>query len=259
MRRKFTIPREKLPTQLYSVTLVEPLYEDYRLARKRYPVPRFEGDESHKVPYAVEELLLAMCMEAIDDKPLPSNPRDMADRLEPFPIQDRQYLMAVFTSMFYLSRDQAQAARNYADKERALYKQGYTIPSHLFPSGRTVSLRTPNTGVQMAADRKYQSSGQIYSGYAVNLGCSFEEFLSASCIDEIDGQKVELPKDVISVFNTWEIADVQLYSTLFINLFTIDESARDDAKKLAAELKEQFLVPTTEEPKARSRKSEPII
>lgn len=249
----FTISKDKLPTQLYSVTIKAPKYEDYRMARKHYPVPRFEGDPTAAVPYSVEELLLAMMIEEIDGKPYDMAPRDMAEKLNPFPIQDRQYLMSVFTSMFYLTREQAQTARDVSESMAKTYKEVYAVDKSTFPSSQfSVAFYAPNTGAQMSADRKFQSAGSIYMGYSTQLGCSFEDYLSAFCIQSISGEKVEQPKDVISLFDQWDIADTQFFATLFTNMFTINENDRTDAKKLANDLKKQLLGSDSAAPKAKS-------
>ncbi|MGG6283693.1 hypothetical protein ACQ4M3_19100 [Leptolyngbya sp. AN03gr2] len=249
----FTIPKEKLPTQLYSAKIRVPRYEDYRLARKHYPVPRYEGDPTAMVPYSVEELLLAMMIEEIDGKPYDQTPRDMAEKLNPFPIQDRQYLMSVFTSMFYLTREQAQTARDLAESMAKQYKEIYAVDRNLFPSSKiAVAFYAPNTGAQMQADRKFQSAGSVYMGYSTQLGCSFEDYLTAFCLQSINGEKVDQAKDVISTFDSWEIADMQFFATLFTSMFTINENDRTDAKKLANDLKSQLLGTGSDAPKVKS-------
>ncbi len=237
MTRTFTIEKEQLPSKLYSITFREPTYGDYRQARKRYPVERYAGDPNGKVPYSMEELLFALSIEAIDGDKLIANPRDIVERLNPFPIPDRQFLLALYIEMFFISRDQAQGARDLAEKLAIEPLSSYTVSPNQLPSGKYgIKFRAPNTGTQMEVDRRYQGPSQN--------GCSLEEMLFAYCLTNINGQEVVPAKDIVSILDDWEIADVQWASTLFINMFTIGEEQSQEAKKLAKSLKESLLAPS---------------
>ncbi len=217
------IAAEKLPSKQYSISFNEPTYGTYRSARRLYP-------ERDRNPYSVEELMLAQSMQEINDQPLDAQPRDMVDRLEPFPIRDRQFLTVAITEAFFMSKDQAKAAKAIAENLTKQYQPTYRIPKGRFPSPNlSIEFRTPSTGVQFAADQKYTGMAE--------MGCSLEEFLLAYCLSAVNDVPVEHPKDVISVLDEWDIADVQFAATVFINMFTIDESDMDDAKKLGGELK----------------------
>lgn len=239
MARTFTLEKEQLPSKLYSITFREPNYGDYRQARKRYPVERYAGDPSAKVSYSLEELLFAMCMEKIDGQDLLANPRDISERLAPFPIPDRQFLLTLFLELFFISRDHAQSARDLAEKLSTQPVFTFDIGKHELPTGKVgFGFRAPNTGTQMEVDRRYQGPSQN--------GCSLEEMLFAYCLQSINGDKIELPKDTISILDDWDIVDVQWASTLFINMFTIDDEQSQEAKKLAKSLKENLLVQSGE-------------
>lgn len=217
------IAADKLPSKQYSISFEEPTYGIYRSARRLYP-------ERDRNPYSVEELMLAQSMKEINDQPLDSQPRDMVDRLEPFPIRDRQFLTVAITEAFFLSKDQAKAAKTMAENMVKEYQPTYRIPKGKFPSPNlSIEFRTPSTGVQFAADQKYTGMQE--------MGCSLEEFLLAYCLASVNDVPVEHPKDVISILDTWDIADVQFAATVFINMFTIDEGDMEDAKKLGGLLK----------------------
>lgn len=220
------IDANQLPSQSYSLTIAIPTYGDYRSARRRYP-------QRERNPYSVEELMLAMCMKEVNDQPLDNQPRDMVDRLEPFPIKDRQFLTIAMTELFFMSRDQAKAAQELAEHLSTQYQPTYVIPKGKFPSpGLSVEFKSPSTGVQFQADNKYSGMKE--------QGCSLEEFLLAYCLSTVNGEPVEPTKDIISILDDWSIADVQFAATVFINMFTIDDSGMDDAKKLAGDLRAQL-------------------
>lgn len=222
--RVFNIKKSQLPSQSVELSFKEPTYGDYRNARKRYPTV-------DKVPYSIEELLFSTCMLTANG-PLPPHPKDMAERLTPFPIPDRQFLMQLFIEMFFLTRDQAQDAVDLAEtflKDPS--KPSYTIDHNRFPAGSpSITFRSPNTGVQMAVQRDYTGVAQV--------GSTLEECLLAVCVTHIDGNKAEQLKTPVSMFDDWPIADVQFVTAVFLNLFTIDNKQESEAKKLAAMLLE---------------------
>ncbi len=192
-----------------------------------------------------------MCLEKVDDKDLPVT-RDVIDRMAPFPIPDKQFFMATFIEMFFLTKEQAQAASDLADrlaKEDTLRK--HTILD--LPSGnKTFSFYDPNTGVQNEVGRNYQ-------GPNVN-GCSMEELMLAYCITHIDGQEVQQPKEAISLLDDWTIADVQYSQAVFLNLNTIDDMGQTSAKKLGKMLREQKSQSgSTPSPKASKTTSRTVL
>lgn len=235
------IDKAQLPSQQYSITFEIPNYGVYRSARRRYP-------ERERAPYSVEELMLAMSMKEINDQPLESQPRDMVDRLEPFPIKDRQFLTIALTEIFFLTKEQATAAKELAEHLSKGYQPTYKIPKGKFPSPNlSIEFNTPSTGVQFQADKKYNGMAE--------MGCSLEEFLLAYCLSSVNSNPVEQPKDIISVLDNWTIADVQFAATVFINMFTIGDGDMDDAKKLATDLRSQLFSDNSDSTKATTNPS----
>ena len=224
------IEQDYLPSKQFEVGLHRPKFEDYRSARKRYPSPQ----ANVKTPYSVEELLFSMMLHHIG--PMMANqmpPKDVAGRLKPFSIPDRQFLLITFLEVFFVSNDEAQAARDYADRMMLKPSPSYTIPKEIMPSGElSITFVEPNTGKQMETDRLWTSPN-------VN-GCSMEEMLLANSISTINGKTVETPKDVISLLDSWSIADVQFCCLVFVNMFTIDDPSSEAAKNLGKELRSKF-------------------
>jgi hypothetical protein len=228
MSNTFTVSKDELPSGSYSITLRAPLFKDYRLAKKRYPQPDQQRGQAN-VPYSFEELMLAMCIEAINGVPLDTIPKDMAERLEPFPIADRQYLMLLFIEMFFVSVDQAQSARDEAEEARKQVKLDYRIDESKIPSGNaSIGFKSPNTRVQFEVDRMYKG--------VQRSGLSLEETLLSYCTTDLDG-KPKAENSLETLFDEWEIADVQFVTGLFVNLFTINDENSEKARKQARELK----------------------
>lgn len=227
MPQTLRIDKNLIPSNQYSVTLEVPDYGVYRSARRRYPA------NQERTPYSVEELLLAMAMKEVNDQPLDLQPRDLVDRLTPYPIKDRQFLTIAITDLLFLSKEQAQSAKEIAENLSKQYASRYRIPKGAFPTETlTLEFDAPNSGVQYQVDKRYNGMSE--------MGCSLEEFLLAYCIATINDEEVEKPKDVISLLDGFTIADVQFAATVFINLFTIGDNDMDDAKKLAGDLRQQL-------------------
>lgn len=253
----FTIPADKLPSkghvgpdiQISSIGLAVPTYGNYRSARRRHPSSTGANAE---VSYSVQELLFALCMESVSGNKLESNPRDLIDRLEPFPIPDRQFLTIVFQELFFITADQAQSARDLAEQMKQSYKSMYVLPKGSFPVDKelSVAFRHPNTGVQYEADAKYQGMAQ--------QGCSLEEFMMAYCLMDMNGQVIDKPKDVISVIDSLAIADAQYLNTVFINMFTMGDSEAAEAKKLAGDLRQQLTAQVDAAPATKPTKAKTV-
>ena len=228
------IEQQYLPSKTFEVGIKRCKFADYRSARKRYPSPQ----ANVKTPYSVEELLFSMQLEymaagqtRIDASSMP--PQDVAGRLKPFSIPDRQFLLITFLEIFFISNDEAQAARDFADRQMLKPQPSYTIAKDLMPSGELeICFTEPNTGKQMETDR-------LWTSPQVN-GCSMEEMLLANSITSVNGKGVETPKDVISLLDEWDIADVQFAALVFVNMFTIDDPSSEAAKNLGKELRSKF-------------------
>jgi hypothetical protein len=225
-------PEEGFPTLKETLVLKVPTYLDYRLARQRYPSPARDSD---RLPtYSVEELLVAMCFVGVDGKPFDQNPRDVMDRVKHLSIADRQYLNLLFREAFLLTDDLAKQARAFATQTMFQLPPSlsYTIPRDTMPNKRlSVSFNRPNTGTQFEADR-------LHKGPEIH-GCTLEEFLFACCLSEIDGKPAEKPSDLIATLDSWGTDEVGFAVTVFINMFVLDNSGAEKAKKQGAGLREK--------------------
>ena len=153
------------------------------------------------------------------------NPKDIADHLRPFPIPDRQFLLVTFLEMYFISTDEANSARELADTLLKNPKLSYTIDKDYLPSkSLSLTFSSPNTGTQMEVDRRHQG--------AHISGCSMEEMLFAYCVSAINGKTIEQPKDIVSIFDEFSIADVQFGALVFVNMFTINDTSTEAAKDL---------------------------
>jgi len=218
------LDKEDFPSGTISVSLRCPTYQNLKTARQHYPAPQSQNDRQPS--YTMEDLLVASMLEEVNGKK-PMTKGDTVERLYDFEIADKQFLIAFFLERFYISNEKAKDSRAKADKFKLDYKPSYTVYKKDFPSeGKVVSFRRPNVGVQMDIDRRWQGS-------SVN-GCTMEEMLMASCIETVDGEVIEKPKDIVSFMDEWQIMDVQYLNLLFVNLFSMDDNTEGEkARKLA--------------------------
>lgn len=222
-----TLEKSDFPTGQISLSFYRPYYKDVRVANRHYPLPQDQSDQGP--PYSMDDLIIAHKVVSINGNKVDNQKGDTIDRISSLDISDQQFLNTFFVDLCYASQEELRQARNKADEIKLDYRQSYTIPAEEIPSGEfSVTFRRPNAGVRMEVDRRWQSR-------AVN-GCSMEEMLLAYCLEQINGEdKSQKPKDVVSLLEDWEIADVQFLASLFVGAFTMDtseaESARDLAKK----------------------------
>lgn len=223
-----TIEAADLPSGKVNVTLKCPRYADLRKARKLYPNETDARGRRKSPGYATEELLI--CQQLVDVTDLEGfsllsthRAKDIIDRLTIFSIPDRQALMTIFLEIFWVGAEKAKAARDLAKEYMVAAAFNFNLPRNLMPMGEfSVAYNAPNTGTQMAADRRYQGMQE--------QGCTLEEFLFAMCLHSTDDQIADPAKDVISVLDNWTIADVQFSNLVFINQFTLDDSEEEKAK-----------------------------
>lgn len=233
----FTIDRSDFPSGKFNVTLRTPRFADWRKARKLYPVET-DAQGNRKSPgYGVEELLICDLLVDITDKDgnsyLNKKPKDLIDHLMVLEIPDRQALTSIFLSIFWVSPQQAKAAKALANEYLVSAALTYCVNADQLPmSDEDVSYNMPNVGTQMAADRRYQGVQE--------QGCTLEEMLLAMCLHTIDGVPVEPAKDIISVLDDWYIADVQFVNLVFINQFTLDDTKEEEAKAAGKRYLEKF-------------------
>lgn len=220
--------KEDFPSEQISITMRCPTYKNLRTARQHYPTP--QNQNAPQPPYTTEDLLVASMLETINGKK-PSTKGDTIERLYSLDIADKQFLLAFFLERFYISNEEAKKSRSKADQFKLDYKSSYKVHKEDFPSeGKNVSFRRPNVGVQLDVDKRWQ-------GTSVN-GCSMEEMLMANCIETVEGEEIEKPKDIVSFLDDWEIMDVQYLNLLFVNLFSMDDNTEGEkARKLAKDSK----------------------
>lgn len=226
MSELIELEKEDFPSGTVSVSLRCPTYKNLKTARQHYPAPQNQNDRQPS--YTMEDLLVASMLEEVNGKK-PVTKGDTIERLYNFDIADKQFLIAFFLERFYISNEDARNSRAKADEFKMDYKSSYTVYQKDFPSeGKVVTFRRPNVGVQMDIDRRWQGS-------SVN-GCTMEEMLMASCIETVEGETVEKPKDIVSFLDDWQIMDVQYLNLLFVNLFSMDDNTEGEkARKLAKE------------------------
>jgi hypothetical protein len=224
-----TIESCDLPSGKVNVTLKCPRYGDLRKARKLYPNETDNRGRRKSPGYATEELLICQQLVDVTDNDGISlldkhKAKDIIDRLTIFSIPDRQALMTIFLEIFWVGAEQAKAARDLAKEFMVTAAFNFHISKEQMPMGEfNLSYNAPNTGTQMAADRRYQGVQE--------QGCTLEEFLFAMCLHSTNDDVVEPSKDVISVLDSWTIADVQFANLVFINQFTLDDSEEEKAKE----------------------------
>lgn len=224
-----TIEAADLPSGKVNVTLKCPRFADLRKARKLYPNETDARGRRKSPGYATEELLI--CQQIVDVTDVNGlsllnshKSKDIIDRLTIFSIPDRQALMTIFLEVFWVGAEQAKAARDLAKEYIVAAAFNFNISQDKMPMGEfSISYNAPNTGTQMAADRRYQGIQE--------QGCTLEEFLFAMCLHSTNDNVVEPAKDVISVLDDWTIADVQFANLVFINQFTLDDSEEEKAKE----------------------------
>lgn len=238
----FTISADQLPSNLFSVTFREPTFQDRREASKRFP--------SGKVGYAMEELLLALCLEGFNGEPFPPIPRDPIQSLRELPLPDSQFLMSTFMGMFTLDQELSDAAKALGLQMKGAFQRTYTIPKESMPlSSFSVTFRTPLLNDRMVAERNYPGADS-------NCGYSLEELLFAQCLIAKDGTGVEAPsKDIITLLDDWKHLDAAFAISVFINASTIDTQDNQNAKSLGKSLRKNKALPTKQ---PATRKSTPM-
>lgn len=250
-----TIEASDLPSGKVNVTLKCPRFADLRKARKLYPNETDARGRRKSPGYATEELLI--CQQIVDVTDLEGRSllnshkaKDIIDRLTIFSIPDRQALMTIFLEIFWVGSEQAKAARDLAKDYMVAAAFNFNISRNQMPMGEfSISYNAPNTGTQMAADRRYQGIQE--------QGCTLEEFLFAMCLHSTDDNVVEPSKDVISVLDNWTIADVQFANLVFINQFTLDDSEEEKAKEAGKRYLEKLGIKKAEPSSAPKRPAKP--
>jgi hypothetical protein len=240
----FTIPPEKLPSKVFSISFREPTFGDRREVTRRFPAGSRPG-------YSLEQMLLACSVTAVNDQAIDKSvPRDPLHILREMPQLDEQYIRSVFLAMFAIDDEMVSQTRELGLRLRATYAAQYTIskadmPSHLF----SVTFANLSSGERMELER-------VYPGADSNCGYSFEEMLFAASITAIDGQAVERhkPKDAINLLDDWPHLDAQFAISVYVNTVMIDREDAEDARTLGKHLRDSLRSSSTSSVVASSKK-----
>jgi hypothetical protein len=230
-KNTFTITADMLATGKVQVVLKAPSYADLRNCRKAFPFDKAERGD--RIGYVPDDLMLAALLVKINDEPVAHN-NDLIERLDLFPLADRQALSAILIETFYLDKTQANQAASIARTKRLEPYDYRDIESGSTPSGSFgVRFMVPNSRVQIECERRYTGMEK--------LGVGLEEYMFAFCLVSINGQDVSEVKDKLSLLDNHDIADVQYATNYFVAVSTIDEEMRADLKKHKAAIKQQLL------------------
>lgn len=111
----------------------------------------------------------------------------------------------------------------------------------VLPSTKKVTFRAPTF-----VDRR-----NILRQFERNDGYMPEDLLAAKCLTHVNDRVVEedwANLDPISIFDSWDLRDQQFYLEVFMNMFSLDEKAKNAAQETAKKLMGSTVAPTS--PKA---------
>lgn len=132
--------------------------------------------------------------------------------------------MIEFIGTCFIDDDQAKLARSYASEKRnSALEPTVLVPGSITPNGRSYTFQRPNTGVQWKADTNFKGNQEN--------GCTLDEYMMAMCVTHVDNKVIEQPKDPVSLFDDEFIDTVQFLSTIFVNVFLLEEGESEEAKK----------------------------
>lgn len=224
MSKVITIPAQSFPSQKVEVVLREPLFSDQMEASRRHP------GRNERVGYSQQELLCALCIEAINGAKV-YNPTDPMTAMGELAHEDAQYLMAVFLATFTLDEELDNYAKTLADRVRDGGKRVCTIGLKEMPSGeRAVSFSLPSLGDRVAVERRYP-------GEDSNCGYSFEHLFLAHRLETINGEALPKVKEPIDLLRDWPLLDLQFTLAVFLKCAAIDNSKWDDAKAMGKDFR----------------------
>lgn len=230
-RPVITIEAHEIPSGQFTLGIVEPLFEDRRLASKRMP----SVNSNEKVGYTSTQLTLSMCIREVNSKPIPFNPADPVAVLKQLPTDDTQFLVATFVSAFTLNELLAEDAMELATKLKDENGLTYVIPKDKLPNKTAnITFRRPRTSDEISVQRRFP-------GDENNPGYTTSELLFAECIEALDDKTVEKPKDMITLFDSWPLLDQQYAQAVFSNIAYMKaedfEKVEDLGKSLLDRLK----------------------
>ncbi len=114
----YTIPKEAMPSGLFSISFKQPTTGDQIDADRRYP-----GAESN-CGYSMEEMLFASSLSHINGE-LVQLPKDTISLLDPWTHLDAQFALAVFLNLCFIDRSTRMAAK---DLGKQLRRKERTLP-----------------------------------------------------------------------------------------------------------------------------------
>lgn len=230
-RPVITIEAQEIPSNKFSIGLVEPLFEERRLASKRMP----SANSGQKVGYTVTQLMLAMCIKEVNGHPVKLDPRDPVAILRQLPTDDAQFLLATFVSAFTVDDNLAESIKEFSTHLKETNTTPFfTIPKHKLPNNYgDIIFRRPTTDDEIKTQRRYP-------GEETNPGYSTSEMFFAECITSIDGEEIEKPKDLITIFDDWTLIDQQYAQSVFNNITYIDTQDYDKAEELGKNLRDRL-------------------
>ncbi len=244
----FTLDADKIPSKSFSVSFREPLFEDRIAAQRAAGTDEKNG--------TVQELLLSLCLTAINGQPLNTVPRDPMSYYRDMKHLDAQFLLGVFTSMFYLQKEDGDRARQLGMNFKLSVAESYTIPAEELPSGGpSITFRNPTLGDRLRMET-------LFPGNNSDCGYYLDELLFAGSLCAVDGVPVQTPKDMISLIGKWRLLDVQYGLTVFINTVTLDDTETKSAIDLGKSLWENAKgsKPTAKStPKSKTSEAAPTI
>lgn len=230
-RPVITIEAQEIPSQKFSIGLVEPLFETRRLASKRMPAV----NSGQKVGYSTTQLMLAMSIKEVNGQPIALDPRDPVAILRQLPTDDTQFLLATFVSAFTLNDNLAEEVKEFATHLKETNQTPFfTIPKSKLPNEfGDVIFRKPRTDDEIKIQRRYP-------GEDSNPGYSTAELFFAECITTINGVEIEKPKDIITLFDEWTLLDQQYAQAVFNNIAYMATEDFDKAEDLGKSLRDRL-------------------
>lgn len=227
---EFTIRKEDMPTQLFSVTFKEPTFQEFCELRSRY----LGANSNRRLNYSEEELLFAYCLTHIDGVIPAVQTKDPVDKLAHWDIADSQFALATFLATCYLDNEGSNEARRLALDLKKSSANQFTITRQDLPSGAmSATFVGPNFQLRRQINEKYERmAASNHPGYEL------QEFLFAHCLRSING--IDLPavedRPMMHV-GEWSLMDMQFATQVFLNMFTIDKDAADYARSLGKSLR----------------------
>jgi hypothetical protein len=230
MSTTFTLTPDMLATGNIGVEMRAPNYADLRNARRLFPFEKAERGD--RIGYVPDDLMLASLLVSVNGEPV-THCNDLIERLDLFPLSDRQAISALLVETFYLDKPQANLAAAKARTQRVgAYNYRDTVKEDS-PSGTfQVRFMVPTSRVQIECERRYSGIEKA--------GAGLEEYMFAFCLVSINGVEITDEKDKLNFLDKFEIADVQYATNYFIALSTIDEETRVDLKKHKAAILHQL-------------------